>query len=114
MISGIVETLSGVATSITISSTFPQFWQTIRTRLTRDLNKKALAMCVIGQSVWVSYAVITNQPIIVIGESIDTAMQAGLFIMAAYNYYKMKREREGERIKRTVEISASATSSIAE
>jgi uncharacterized protein with PQ loop repeat len=86
------EILSSVASILIFCSTFPQMRQTLKTRLTRDLNLMNLIFCVSGLTVWTTYAAVTWQPIFVIGDGVDTAMWATVLVIKVTNVVK-RREK---------------------
>lgn len=92
------EVISAIASCLILSSTFPQFYQTVKTRLTRDLSIKFLFLCVSGQVAWVVYAVVTYQPVFIVGEGVDMGLWAAVLIIAVINV-RRERFQGGSRIK---------------
>lgn len=80
------EILSAIASVLILSSTFPQFYHTLKTRLTRDLSIKFLTVCVAGQTAWTVYAIYVNQPVFIVGEGLDTVLWATILVIAIMNF----------------------------
>ena len=93
----IAEILSAVASLLILSSTFPQAFQTMKTRMTRDISMKFLSICVCGQIMWTTYAIVTHQPIFIIGESVDMVLWAVVLTIKIFNVRKGKEEEEEEQ-----------------
>lgn len=90
----IAEILSAAASLLILSSTFPQAFQTMKTRMTRDISMKFLSICVCGQITWTAYAIATHQPIFIIGEGVDMALWAVVLTIKLLNVRKGKEEEE--------------------
>ena len=93
----IAEILSAVASLLILSSTFPQAFQTMKTRMTRDISMKFLSICVCGQIMWTTYAIVTHQPIFIIGEGVDMVLWAVVLTIKIFNVRKGKEEKEEEQ-----------------
>jgi uncharacterized protein with PQ loop repeat len=80
--------LSGAASVLIWMSTGPQAYQTLKTRLTRDLSLMNLVFCVLGLSLWTAFAILIEQWIFMVGDGVDMAMWSSVLAVKVNNVIK--------------------------